>query len=196
MEAHLILNTLAGLLAIGGFFPYITSVLKEETKPNKATWVVWTSLTCITAIGMWDAGTLNAQVTAIAIGDMIVLALAFKFGVPEWSNLDRFCLIGAGVGLLLWAVTGNPITAVVVSLLIIFVGSVPTMVKTWHNPSWENVAAYAFMAASSVVTIVAIPLPWSVANAAQPLVFFCTAGTILALTQKKHPHSLIHRLTS
>jgi len=47
------LSVLAGLLFVVGFVPYIRAILQKETKPAKATWLIWASLDTITFVGMF-----------------------------------------------------------------------------------------------------------------------------------------------
>lgn len=171
---------MAGLLAVGAYFPYILAILRRQTKPTKSTWIIWTVLSSLTAAGMYQAGALNAQIAIIAFGDFFVVALAFRWGVPGWSRLDIFCLSGAAIGIIGWAVTHNPVVAVLIGLSVTVIGSVPTIVKTWHRPDQEDLTAYSLMVGSCVVQIAAIPA-WTITDAAQPIVFLGVAGTILLL---------------
>jgi len=182
-ELQQLLQTVAGLLIIIGYFPYIRAIFRRETRPSKSTWIVWTVLTWLTAAAMYKEGTLNAQITIIALGDLVVVALAFRHGAPEWNRLDFGCLAGAALGICAWVWTNNPLFGIVIGLSVIVVGSIPTIVKTWNYPDQENPTSYALMVCSCVVTIIAIPA-WTVANYAQPIVYFIVAGLILLLTQR------------
>jgi hypothetical protein len=39
------LSVIAGILFVAGFFPYIKAILKGETKPAKASWIIWATPT-------------------------------------------------------------------------------------------------------------------------------------------------------
>lgn len=62
------LSVLAGLLFIAGFIPYIRAILRKETKPAKASWIIWASLDTITIAGMYAKDTVNGQILGAVIG--------------------------------------------------------------------------------------------------------------------------------
>ncbi len=181
MEARQLLNTLAGLLAIAAYVPYVRAILRRQTKPSKATWLIWMTLSMLTAGGMYQAGALNAQITVIGLGDILIVLLAFRYGAPGWSRLDRMCMTGAVVGIGSWATTRNPLVAVSIGLSVTVIGSIPTIVKTWHRPEQEDPVAYSLMALSCIAQIAALPVAWTIADIAQPVVFAMTASSILLL---------------
>jgi hypothetical protein len=47
------LSVLAGLLFVAAFVPYIRAILRKETKPSKASWIIWASMDTILLIGMF-----------------------------------------------------------------------------------------------------------------------------------------------
>ena len=169
-----VLSVTAGILALVGFVPYIVAILHGETKPAKATWIIWASLSVITLFGMLATNAINGQICGAALGDTIVAVLAVKFGGAGWTKLDLFCLGGAIVGITMWQTTGNPVLSILICLVVIFIGSVPTFVSAFHNPDRENHLAWVIFWLSSVVAVVAIPaLAWQ--DAAQPITFLtCT----------------------
>lgn len=162
------LSALAGILVFVAVGIYIAAIVRKTTVPAKATWIIWTVLSVLTAGGMYQAGALNYQMVAVVAGDIVIVALALKYGSPGWSRLDKYSLAGAASGLALWAVTNNPLYAIVISLSINFIGAVPTFVKTWDYPDQESPTTWIVVAVSSVLQTIAIP-HWTIADAAQPV---------------------------
>lgn len=165
------LSVLAGLLYIIGFIPYIRAILRKETKPAKASWIIWASLNIIICAGMWAEHTVNGQILGAVIGALVVMALALRYGNPGWTKLDKLCLGGAVLGIALWQIFESPVLGMVTSLIVTFIGSIPTFVSAWTDPSRENKLTWTLFWVSGVCAIIAIPY-WTLADAAQPIVYF------------------------
>lgn len=175
------LGVVAGTIIVISYFPYIYTILKRKTKPSKATWFIWGILAVLTALGMWEAETLSFQMTAIVVGDVFVIALAFMgYGSSGWTKMEICALFAAGLGFVLWKFTDNPNIIIAIGLGLTAVGSIPTITKTWHFPLEEDGLAFTLMVASCLVQFCAIP-GWSFADVAQPVVFFFIGATILFL---------------
>jgi hypothetical protein len=166
-----ILSTVAGILFVIGFVPYIYSILRKATKPAKASWVIWASLDSITLAGMIAKDTINGQILGAVIGGWVVVIFALKYGIPGWTKLDKFCLGGAILGITLWQIFSNPIFGIMTSLNVVFLGSVPTFVSAWKDPSREDKLAWTIFWLSCVCAVIAIP-HWTLEDAAQPITFF------------------------
>jgi len=172
-----VLSVVAGLLFLAGFFPYILAILRGQTKPAKASWIIWASLDTITLLGMYAKDAVNGQIVGAVLGVWIVVALAIKYGKPGWTKLDRLCLVGAVIGIVLWQAFSNPVLAILTSQSVVFLGSIPTFVSAWHDPSKEDRIAWTIYWLSCVAAVIAIP-SWTLQDTAQPITFF-TIETIM-----------------
>lgn len=178
MEFKSLLSTIAGVLFIIGFIPYILTIWRGDTKPAKASWIIWASLDTITLTGMFFAGSINGQILGAVIGAWIVVVLALLYGTSGWTKLDKFCLAGALLGIILWLLFDNPVLGIITSLSVVFIGSFPTFVSAWHNPAQENRLAWTIFWLSCVCAVIAIPA-WTLADAAQPIVFFIIESVMM-----------------
>lgn len=174
------LSVAAGVLFVIAFVPYIRSILRKETKPAKASWIIWASLDYLVFAGMLAEHTVNGQILGAVIGATTVIGLAIKFGTPGWTNLDKFCLGGAVLGIALWKVFGNPTFGIVTACTVAFLGSIPTFVSAWKDPSRENKLAWTIFWVSCVCAVIAIP-HWTLADAAQPIAFFAIESTMMCI---------------
>ncbi|MFH1978961.1 MAG: hypothetical protein ABII97_01060 [Patescibacteria group bacterium] len=86
-----ILGYLAGILVPATTIIYIVSVLRKQIVPSRTTWTVWTFLAVVLAVSMYVEGVLNPQVMMVAIGDLIVVSLAIKYGKWTGTRLDFIC---------------------------------------------------------------------------------------------------------
>ncbi len=165
-----IFSVLAGVLFFVGFIPYILSVIRKETKPAKASWIIWASLDTITIAGMYAKDAVNGQILGAVLGAWVVVGFALKYGTPGWTKLDKFCLCGAVFGIVLWQVFSNPVLGIMTSLGVAFLGSIPTFVSAWKDPGREDKLAWTIFWISCVCAVIAIP-QWTLADAGQPITF-------------------------
>jgi hypothetical protein len=112
----------------------------------------------------------NGQILGAVVGVWIVIILALKRGTPGWTNLDKLCLVGAALGIVLWQTFNNPVLAIVTSQIVIFLGSIPTFVSAWQDPSRENKLAWTIYWISCILAVFAIP-KWTFQDAGQPINF-------------------------
>lgn len=173
-----IASIVAGLLILVAFVPYIRAILRVDTKPAKASWLIWATLDSITFAGMYAEDTVNGQIFGAVLGAWTVAFLAIKHGKSGWTKLDKFCLGGAVLGIVLWQVFSNPVLGIVISLSVVFLGSFPTFASAWHNPAQEDRTAWTIFWLSCVVAILAIPA-WTLADAAQPITFTVVETTMM-----------------
>ncbi len=174
------LSLMAGVLFLLGFMPYVGAILFGKAKPNKVTWIIWTATDCIIFMGMWSEGAVNGQIFGATLGASLVLVLVLKFGMPGWNKIDIICLAGAAIGIALWIKSGDPNTAIITSLVVMAIGSVPTFVSAWQKPERENRLTWTIFMMSCVLAVVAIP-KMTLADAAQPIVFLLLNSVMIYL---------------
>ena len=180
MEVQEIFSVVAGILFFAAFLPYIYSIVKGETKPTKASWIIWASLDTITLAGMAAKNSLNGQIIGAVAGAWIIAALAMKYGVPGWTRLDKLCLGGAILGIALWAIFNSPVMGLVTSVSVVFLGAFPTFASAWRNPSQESKLAWTIFWVSCVFAVMAIPKA-TFQDAMQPVTFFVIESTMMFL---------------
>jgi hypothetical protein len=171
-------NVLAGLLFVAAFIPYIRAILRKETSPMKSTWLIWATLDTITFAGMWSEGTVNGQITGAVLGAWTVTILAFKYGESGWSRLDKLCLAGAVLGIALWQIFDSPLLGIAISLSVVFLGSIPTFVSAWKDPSKEDRTAWTIYWVSCVCALIGVPT-WTLQDAMQPMTFFAIESIMM-----------------
>lgn len=175
-----ILSVVAGLLFIAGFIPYIRAILVGTTKPAKASWIIWASLDTITIVGMCVQNSLNGQIIGAVIGAWIVALLALKYGASGWTWLDKFCITGAVLGIILWQLFSSPTLGIITSLTVVFLGSIPTFVSAWKDPSRENKTGWTIFWLSCICAVMAIP-KLTLDDASQPIVFLLIETIMMCL---------------
>lgn len=173
------LVTLSWLLMLVAGFRYIWYTLGEGV-PHIGTWLTWASLSCLTALGMWQAGSLSPMLLTAVFFDLAILALSLKRGVWGISWADRWCLYAAALGLalFLYFMDSYPQIATIVGVGVTLLGTVPTLVKSWRAPDQESVLAHGIGATSSGVQLFANN-SWSIDNDLQPLGWFIMGSSLI-----------------
>ena len=188
-EAKSLLGMVSGVLYVVGFIPYakanwrdrhISSGTEGKTEPSKASWLIWITLDVITLAGMIAKDSVNFMLIGCIAGGSLVMILALIYGKKGWDWLEKLCLIGAGLGIAMWAITGNPIIGMTISLSVTFLGSVPTLKNTWKDPGSEDKLGWTLFFISCCLALVAVK-EWTFASAAQPIVFFTIEGMMMIL---------------
>lgn len=153
-----IFGYISGLLFMFSAVPYVRSILKGNTKPQRITWLIWTILVFIAFFSQLAKGaTWSLLLTAgDAITIVIVFIFSFKYGVGGFRKIDILSLIGAGVSLLLWYLTNEPAIALFLIILIDIIGSNLTIIKTWKNPETENWVGWAMCGVGGVFGILSV----------------------------------------
>lgn len=139
-----ILGYSSAILITGSGIPYIRDILRLKTKPERATWFIWSILLLIAFFAQVAKG---GTWSLLATGPdcLVVIAifiLSIKYGVGGTTKLDIFALVGAGVGLVLWYLTNEPLLALLITILIDICAALPTIVKTYKDPGSETFIAY------------------------------------------------------
>lgn len=170
MDIKNVLSIVGGLVMVAGFVPYIKAIFRGTAKPSKASWLIWAILDSITLAAMYTEGATNGQIIGSVACAWVVTALSLRYGIPGWSKLDKFCLASAAIGITLWQALSSPLLALGISLTVVFLGSIPTFVSAWKDPSREDKLAWALFWVSCVLSVMAVP-NWTMADVAQPMTF-------------------------
>ncbi len=139
--------------------PYIIDVVKKKTKPNIVTWVIWSVLTGIGAAALYASNEFNAALllTGDFIATFAVVIVGLKYGTAKLDRFDFVCLIGAVVGLILWLVFNSPLIAIIATIVIDFIGTVPTVRHSYHNPEEETWITFALGVVATIFTLLSLP---------------------------------------
>ncbi len=182
------LALLSGILFLAAYVPYIRGVVMKTKRPMRSSWFIWAALDTITGASMFAQHAVNPQILASVLGCWAVCVLTLKYGKPGLDALDIACLLLSALGIGLWVMFDSPFLALLMSLSITFIGSLPTFVSAWIDPRDESRPAWLLYALSSAVAILAIPA-WTFAAAAQPLTFFLISGIMSAILIARPIHA-------
>jgi hypothetical protein len=161
---------IAGVLSIGGFIPYWRAIWQGKTRPNRATWWIWTIVGVIIALSYRASGadsTMWVPITYV-IGPFGTALLSIKFGEDSWTKLDLICLLGVGIGLILWIVYRSPYLTLGINIGIDFLGALPTIRKSFREPYSEDLFSWLLFWLANTINLLAIDR-WELQIAVYPL---------------------------
>lgn len=148
MELKLAFAVIANIITVVGYAPYIWNIFAGRTKPHAFSWLIWFLLTGIAffaqAVSGGGTGSWVTGFSALVSGVIFVLAV-FK-GTREYTRTDLVSLGVAGVAIVLWLVTDNPLLSVLLVTVTDAVGFIPTFRKSYNRPDEETALAYGMAA--------------------------------------------------
>ncbi len=139
IDWHTLVGAAATIVMFVLLVPYIRSILKEDTRPNPVSWFGWTLLYGIAAVAQASQG-FDWSLAIPAIGTVstgVVGFVALRTGKAMWTKIDRFSITVAILAIVLWVITKEPLTALVLSIIADLAVSLPTLYKTYTQPFSE-----------------------------------------------------------
>jgi hypothetical protein len=178
-----IIGIIASVFCFLYFVPYIISILKGKTRPNRASWWIWVTLGVFLCIfyDNSEPGTTLWALAAPVIGQLIIAILSLKYGEGGWSRFDRFCLAGAGISLILRWQSNSDFAAMIFLIAIDILAALPTIKKSYLEPETEDLLTWSLYSIGSLLNLFTINI-WSIEKATWPLyVFFVNTIIVVFL---------------
>jgi len=188
----------AGILSMAGFIPYILAIMREETTPNRATWLIWSAVGVILALSYYAGGASQTIWVAVsyAAGPLIIFILSIRRGEGGWTGLDRACIVTAGAGAFFWLVSGSALIGLCMGLLADVMGASPTILKAYRRPEGEDRTSWTLWLAASIINLAAIEDWGSFSIIIYPVYMFLCTGVIAALLWLRPSRTLLRGLRS
>lgn len=158
MDLKLILGTISFLIPIIGIIPYIINIIKGKTVAHVYTWLIWAILQTITVIAQIKNGAGFGVAYGVA-GVLVcysVVFLSLKNGFKHIKKIDTFCLILALISMFVYVGLKNPLLAVIMATATNFIGFLPTLRKTFVDPTSETMSAYLSGGIGALLSILAL----------------------------------------
>ncbi len=154
-----IAGTITAIVSVLSYIPYIVSVIKKQTTPNRATWFIWFASAVLLYVSYAETGANHQQLLlplSYVIGEGVVALLSIKFGEGGWSTLDRFSITCSAIMLILSFYFVNPVIVFMAIVLVDFFGTIPTLKKSFQRPWSENKSAWLLVFAATTVNLFTI----------------------------------------
>jgi hypothetical protein len=146
--------------SIGGFY-YLYETITGNARPNRVTWLLWGLLPMIGFVAQRAQGVEGLSWATFAAGftPLLIFGASFLNKSAYWKTerRDYYVMVGALVGVVLWAVTDNPNLAILFALLADILAGLPTLIKSYRYPETESWIAYAISTIGFGLGVLAIP---------------------------------------
>ena len=181
--SHTFFGVAAPIFSIIAFIPYIRAIYKKETKPSGASWWTWTFINFVALASSRYAGA-PWQVLLLPIwfclSQIYIAILSTKYGDNNWDFGNKLCVAGACVGVALWIITGQPLLALIISIIADIFASIPNFRHVWTNPEQENRLGWTLGWGGIIFGVLAVS-EWSLAEASLPIYFFLNSTVVVLL---------------
>ena len=156
---------LSGVANLPGYPPYIRDILKGTTKPERASWFIWSVLWLVAYFSQRAEGAVSSLwLTGVqTAGVLLIFALAIWKGEGGLARRDWACLVLAALGLVLWAVTRHAAYAICIVIFVDGIGVWLTATKAYQDPGSETLSAWAWSLTAGTFGVLAVGRSgWSV----------------------------------
>lgn len=135
----------AGVIAFLAYIVYIVSIFKGESKPNRATWWIWSFMGLIIGISYFFSGAENTIWVPLVefLGPLSIAILSIKYGEGGLDDrTDLICIAGAVISIVLWIIFDSPLIALITNLVVDSFALIPTIKKSFLRPEGEDFWAW------------------------------------------------------
>ena len=144
---------------VGGL-SYVRAILKGEATPNRVTWLLWAFVPLIAGAAQLRSGVGMSTLVVMSVGASPACVVIASFLVHKGSwrlgTFDYICGACALAALALWAMTGDPVTAIVLSIVGDAAAALPTLRKAWLAPETEDRLAYVLALIGMIFGILSV----------------------------------------
>ncbi|OGF67134.1 hypothetical protein A3H04_03020 [Candidatus Giovannonibacteria bacterium RIFCSPLOWO2_12_FULL_43_11c] len=186
-DQHAILGFIAVAIGIVGYIPYYRDIFRGTTKPHPFTWIGFGLLNAVTFVAqVVTGGGPGAWVTAITtVATFGIAIFAFRQGEKKITIFDWICFCGALMGIVLWKMTSDPFSAVVIVTIADLLAFAPTFRKAFLRPNEETATLYFMSVLKYGISLFALTI-FSLTTAFFPVAITIanSAIVILILTRR------------
>ncbi|QQG52467.1 MAG: hypothetical protein HY931_04070 [Candidatus Falkowbacteria bacterium] len=154
----ILLGLISSVIAVGAYIPYFRDIFKGKTKPHIFSWFIWGLLGGITYIAQVvkgaGAGSWANGLTALIC--LVIAGLSITRGEKNITLTDKLSFGGAILALILWFLTKNPLSAVILACVIDTLAYVPTFRKAYKKPFEETLPAFITTTIGIIISLLAL----------------------------------------
>lgn len=186
-SGRLLIGQIAGGVSFLAYVLYYISIVQGRSRPNRATWIILTVVGVLIAASYYASGARSTMWVALAytVGPLIAALLSFKYGEGGTTRFDIFCLVGCALSLVFWALSQNPLVALIINIVIDFLGILPTLKKSYLDPLSEDRLAWSVTTFSNILNIFAIEA-WIFSIAVYPVYMVIVNGLVTIFIFRKN----------
>ena len=149
---------LSGILPMIGVIPYDRDIFRHKTKPHRGSFLIWSILGGIAFFTQLAKGATWSLFLpgADTLATLSIFILSLWYGTGGLNKRDIAGLCVAGVGLVVWYCTKEPLTALFITVGVDAVGTVLTLIKTYQEPHSETFSSWLLAALGGLFAVFAV----------------------------------------
>lgn len=155
----ILFGTLSGILSAIAFFPYIKDTFRRRIAPDRASWLIWSTLGSIAFFSqVYEGATDSLWFAGVRVaGAIIVLMLSVRLSAGEFMSVkNRRILFIASCALIIWTYTETAAFALAITISISLLGGASTVQKAFQSPRSETMSTWVISLVASICAIFAV----------------------------------------
>lgn len=156
---YAVLGICAGCLSVVAFYPYVRSVFRAGTRPDRATWLVWSVLGSVSLAGqVYEGATASLWFVGVQVGGTILVSiLSIWRGHGAFLTLRNLAMyVIAAIGLVLWYQMETAIYAIAIAIAISLMGGLVTVGKAYRAPQTECPISWTILLLASICAVFSV----------------------------------------
>ncbi|MCF7834071.1 MAG: hypothetical protein K9L98_01020 [Candidatus Pacebacteria bacterium] len=187
IEIKALFGILSSFFVLIGGIPYLKDIHQGKAHPHVLSWLGWAFITALGASAMLAEG--STWAVAILFANTLLCLLIAGYSIVRkvgvWSTgIYDFIFFGFGIiGLVLWQVLNMPVIALVCAIMADLSFGLPTIIKTYKDPSTETPFVWATATISGLLSLFAVQ-SFAFHEVSYPLYLFIYDTLVLLLVLK------------
>ena len=163
---------LGAAVSLFGAATYIKEMLKGKAKPNRLSWLIWSISPLIAFFASISSGFTLAAIPIFTSGiaPLIIFTVSLFKKEAYWKieTKDYVCGAFSIIALVLWYITKNPITAIILAVAGDTLAALPTIIKGWKYPETESAAPFCGGLFNALTSFIALE-KWNIQTIIFPI---------------------------
>jgi len=160
------IGEIAGGLSFLAYLKYILSIFQGKTKPSRSTWWILTFVGILILVSSYSIGAKeNIWIQLSYVVGPLIIAILSLFSQYGYSSgllkIDKVCLLSGILCIILWIVFNSPLIAFIGSIIVDFIGLIPTIKKAYFNPNKEDPVAWGIEMVAIIINALGISVWFS-----------------------------------
>jgi hypothetical protein len=158
IEYKLVLGIISIIIAAISYFYYISDIFKGKTKPHAYSWLIWSVIVGIGFFSqyLYGGGSGSWVLGFGALMSLAIFFLALSKGEKDITISDKFSFVSAGIAILLWQNTNNPVSTIILLIIIEIFAFYPTFRKSYYKPGEETLITYFLGGSQFLIALFAL----------------------------------------
>jgi len=177
---RMILSLISGIAALTAYIPYIISIVRGQTRPERMSWFIWTVLGIIAFVSQLAEGARSSLwlVGVLTLGGLTIFLLSIRYGMGGILRRDLIALIFTIAGLGVWYLFGNPIIGLATVIAVGSASAFLTGLKAYQHPGTEAKITWLLASTAALLTIISLDY-FTLSIVVYPTYIFLTNFVIL-----------------